>query len=398
MTPPEGLRRDAVTRAGYTVLATWAWFLYGFGAILPLLRAEQGTSRTVMGLHSLALATGGLIAGLTTLALVRRVRRRGAFTVGATLASLGILGLTLAPSPGWSMAAAVVAGTGGSTLLNTAMPALSDHHGSAGAAALSEGNAVAAGVGLLAPLAVGGAVGLGGSWRPAALVMLPLLAVVLFTVRLVPRGTPAVDVPPPPRHHDDRRLPPLFWAYLVMVVTCVGVEFCCVAWSADLLQQRAGMSPGAASIGVTAVVAGMTVGRASVGRLALVHPPRRLTALALGVAVAGWAVVWTSTLPAAGLTGLALTGLGIAGLFPLGAALLLGSVPGQGDQASSRMSVGIAIAAGGGPFALGAVADATSTHTAFLAVPLMIAVAAAALLLATRLVPAEPRRTPADPR
>jgi len=48
------------------------------------------------------------------------------------------------------------------------------------------------------------------------------------------------------------------------------------------------------------------------------------------------------------------------------------------------------VAAGGGPFALGAVADATSTHTAFVAVPLLVAAASVALV--TALATGRPRR------
>jgi hypothetical protein len=68
----------------------------------------------------------------------------------------------------------------------------------------------------------------------------------------------------------------------------------------------------------------------------------------------------------------------------MGADLLFtAATPQLRDRAAGVMSVGIAIAAGGGPFALGALADPTSTHQAFLVVPALMA-AALALLLATR--------------
>jgi MFS family permease len=387
VTRRDGLHRDAVTWAGYTVLSVWAWFLYGFGAVLPLIRAEEGTSRTVMGLHSLAMAGGGLVAGLTTVVVVRRVRRRGAFLIGSGIAAAGIVGLTVGRAPVWTILAALVTGIGGATLLNAATPVISDHHGRNGGAALSEGNAVAALVGLVAPLAIGASVGLGWGWRPPALVLLPLLGVLVLAVRRVPQGVAAMDAGLPPRGKavDDRRMPLVFWPYLGMVMACVAVEFCCVAWSADLLRQRTSMSPGAASAGVTAVVIGMAVGRFSLGRLALALTPRPLMAGALAVTAAGWLVVWLTTDPVVALAGLVLTGLGIAGHYPLGATMLLTSVPGRMDRAAGHMSLGIAVAAGGAPFALGAVADATSTHTAFVAVPILVTLATAALTVATTL-------------
>jgi len=376
-----GIVRDHVTAAGYVVLGTWAWFLYGFGAILPLLRAEEGISHSVLGLHSLALASGGLVSGILAVPLVRRVRRRGCFAIGAGLVCAGVGLLSALHAPALTILAAGVTGIGGSMLVNTAVPALSDHHGGGGgAAAISEGNAFAAGIGLLAPTAVGASVGLGWSWRPAALLVVPLAAALLLLVRRIPLGTPAVDGAAGDRTAaGDGALPALARILLLMVVLCVGIEFCCTAWSADLLRQRTGVSQGVASGGVTAVVAGMAVGRLIVGRLALRHSSRRLLLGALALTAVGWVITWVPTQPVVVIAGLAVIGLGIAAHYPLGAALLYAAAPGQADRVTGRMSLGIAVAAGGAPFALGAVADATSTHTAFLAVPLLVAAASAAL-------------------
>lgn len=384
------LTRDAVTLVGYTAMATWAWFLYGAGAFMPLLRAEQGTSRTVMGLHSLALSLGGLVAGSVTVVVVRRLQRRGTVVLGIAVVSLGALLFLVGTAPALTLSAALIVGTGGSFFLNATIPALAQHHESGGPAVMSEGNAVGATVGLLAPLAVGASVGLGWGWRPALLVTMPLLTVMALALRRIPAGTPAMDTGPPPRGGPARPLPPVFWIYLAMVMACVAIEFCCASWAADLLRQRTGMSPGAASAGLTAVVAGIAAGRFAIGRLARGRAPRVLLAYSLGLTLAGWAVVWTATVPAVALTGLALTGLGISGHYPLGASLIYAAVPGDRDTASGRMSVFIASAAGAAPFALGAVADVTSTHTAFLAVPVLLALATVALTAAVRLAGREP--------
>jgi predicted MFS family arabinose efflux permease len=386
---PPHLQRDQVTHAGYAVLATWAWFLYGFGAILPLLRAEQGTSRAVLGLHSLGLSAGGMVAGALAVPLVRRVHRRGAFLVGGLLAAGGVSAFTLAPIPALTIAAAALTGLGGSILLNTAAASLTDHHGGLGAAVLSEGNAVAAAVGLVAPLAVWAATTLGWTWRPAALVELPLIGVLLLLVRRVPDRTAAIDAGLPPRGQPRRPLVGVFWVLLALLMACVAIEFCCTAWSADLLRQRTGLSAGAASVGVTAVVSGMAVGRFTIGRLALHYTAKLLLMGALALTAVGWAITWLSTSPLPALVGLVVIGLGIAGHYPLAASLTLASVPGQADQASGAMSLGVSAAAGLAPLGLGAVADVTSTHTAFLAVPIFVAVAAGALMLSYR--PARPQ-------
>jgi len=380
-----GLHRDSVTGVGYLVLATWGWFLYGFGSLLPQLGAEQGISRTLTSLHSIALAVGGLIAGFSAVPLVRALRRRGVVLLGCSLAAAGCL--LLAAGGGWTVATlvgALVAGTGGSLLINTAMPTLSDHHGGESAAALAEGNAVAAGTGLVAPLVVGAGIAAGLTWRPAVLLTLPLLLAVVLVLRRQAR-VPALDTVLPPRSEVRRPLPRAVWPVVVLIMSCVGVEFVMAAWSADLLEQRTGMSSGAAAAGVSAVITGMTLGRLVVGRLALRHPPRPLLAGAILLTVAGWAVTWTTTSAPVALAGLLLVGLGIAGHYPMGAELLFTAATRPlRDRAAGFMSVGIAIAAGAGPFALGALADATSTHTAFLVVPVLMAAALALLVLTTR--------------
>jgi len=375
---------DELTVAGFGVLGTWAWFLYGFGAILPLLRDEEGISRSVLGLHSLALAAGGAVSGVLAVPLTRALRRRGSFVVAVVLVCIGVPLLVVLHAPALTIAAAGIVGTGGSMLVNSAVPALSDHHDGGAASVISLANGFAAGVGLLAPSAIGLTVGLGWTWRPAALLTVPLALGVLVLVRRVPRGTPAMDGTPGSAAAAGGPLPAAARVFLLLVVLCVGIEFCCTAWAADLLHQRTGLSTGTASSGVTAVVGGMAVGRVALGRLALRYTSQRLLLIALGVTGAGWLLTWVPTHPALVLAGLVLTGLGIAAHYPLGASLLYAAAPGQADRATGRLSLGIAVAAGGAPFALGAVADATSTHTAFLAVPLLVVAGLAALTASRR--------------
>jgi MFS family permease len=375
------LNRDGITHTGYLVLAAWGWFLYGFGALLPQLGRDQGVSRTVTGLHSLALATGGLIAGWFAVPLVRALHRRGVLRLGGGLVITGCLLLCLGGAFTWaSLISVLVIGTGGSLMVNTANPTLADHHHEHGAAALSEGNAVAASCGLVAPLVVGGGVALGLSWRPAMLLTVPLVIAMLLVLRRQPLGSVALDTQLPPRHQRAAKLPRAFWPASGMLVACVGVEFCVANWSADLLREQVGLSAATAAAGVSAVVGGMTLGRVGTGRLALRHPPRQLLLIALGLSLVGWLWLWLSLTGWAALIALFVTGLGLGAHYPIGASIVFASADRQRDQAAGVLSIGIAVAAGGSPFALGALADATSTHTAFLVVPVLLV--AAVLLLA----------------
>jgi len=72
------LRRDPVTWLVYAQLGAWAYFLYGFSPVVPLLRDEQHVTRGEASLHSLALATGALVAGAVSPYLVRRLGRGNA--------------------------------------------------------------------------------------------------------------------------------------------------------------------------------------------------------------------------------------------------------------------------------------------------------------------------------
>lgn len=378
-----GFVRDALTRAGYATLAGWGWFLYGFGTMLPLLRDEQGVSRTVISLHSIALASGAPIAGAAAVWLARRVGRRRTVLGGCGLVTVGILLLVSAPGPLVSLPAALVCGLGGSALVNTVNPALAEHHGPAGAAALAEGNAVAAATGVLSPIAVGLATSWGLTWRPAIALSLLFLLLVALLVRQVPAGLPALDTRAGDGVTTARgRMPGRFWPLLLTLVCCVAIEFALTTWSPDLLRQQAGMTAGPASFAVTAVLAGMLAGRLLVGRLARNRAAKGLLLAALGLTVAGWLVTWTATAPAVAMAGLVLTGLGIAGHYPLAATLVLGAAEGRGDQASGMMSIGIGLSAGASPFVLAALADRTSTHTAFLVVPVLVVLAVGLLSLA----------------
>jgi predicted MFS family arabinose efflux permease len=385
-------RRDGVTGLGYLQLATWGWFLYGFGSLLPQLGEDQGINRTLTSLHSVTLAVGALVTGFTAVPLIRALRRRGAVVLGGLLVTVGCVLLTAGGA--WTvatLAGTLVAGVGGSLLINTAVATLSDHHdGAESAAALAEGNAIAAAAGIVAPLAVGGGIALGLTWRPAVLLTIPLVACVVLVLRRTD-AVPALDTVLPPRSEARPPLPGAVWPVLGLIMLCVAVEFVLAAWSSDLLRQRTGISPGAAAAGVSAVIAGMTAGRVVVGRLALRQSPQRLLAGAVLLTIAGWAVTWSTTSAPVALAGLVTTGLGIAAHYPMGAELLLrAATPPLRDRAVGVMSIGIGIAAGAGPFLLGALADATSTHQAFLVVPALM-VAALVLLAATAALQASRR-------
>jgi predicted MFS family arabinose efflux permease len=420
------LIRDRVTWLIYLQLVIFATYLYGMSAALPLLRIDQGVSQAVAGLHGTAMAVGGILTGLAIPALTRRFGRRVAIWSGLVIASCGsVLVVVTAALPGTLLGYALASG-GGTITLYVGMSVLSDHHGPAGPAAINEANAVGVTVGIGASylISVLGQSALG--WR-AGILITPILTVLLLVlmgrVRVpahptppdTPSGAPPGDssgappgapsgassggssgAPPgAPAPADAARAPyglP-FHAACAVLFCLVATEFLFNVWAAKLLADQTGMTAAAAATGLTAFTAGVAAGRFAGGRLALRYAPAPLLAASLAVTLVGWTVFWLSGGPIAGYAGLALSGLGVAVQFPLGLSRVIATSGGRPDQAAGRASIWASVAVGVGPFALGAIADVLGTRTAFLLVPLLIALAFAGIVLGSY----GARRAPASP-
>jgi fucose permease len=359
----------------------WGWFLYSFGPVVPLLRQEQGTSRAVAGLHGTALAAGSLLSAAVTLPLVRRLGRRRVMLVACAVVTIGLAILVTGPGPAVTVPAMLVVGLGGALGLNAVNPVLSDHHGDLGAGAIGEANAVASTAGVVAPLGVGLAVALGLTWRGATLLTIPLLvvaSVLLVKAPAVPAFAPTVSTQegahgPPPR---------AFWLAWGVMIACVGTEFCCTFWSADQLRTHVGLGAGPASAAVSALLVGMAIGRFSSVPLTARWSVDRLLIIAITLALAGWALMWTATSIVVALLGLGLLGLGLALQFPLSLVRTMNESGGRPDTANALASIGTGLASGIAPFALGALADQVGAHDGFLLVPALLASAAVLLWLA----------------
>jgi MFS family permease len=364
--------------------ATWGWWLYSFGPAMVLLRDEQGTSRAVASLHGTLLAVGALLAGVLAAPLVQRIGRRRMLATGCAGMAVGISLLVTGPGLAFTLLAALVVGTFGSMAFNMTTPVLTAAHRETAPAAISEANAVAATVGLLAPLGLGAAVAVGWGWRVAAAVG---AAAALLTVTAVVRagGSPAWSTRPVTRAAGRAPFGQSFWATWTAVVACMGVEFASTFWAADLLMTDQGMPPGRAAAAVSALVGGMAAGRWAAALLARRWSAARMLTVALVVACAGWLVMWMAPGPGTAVVGLALLGLGMAWHFPMSISLLMDAAgPGRTDAAAGLASVGAGIASGGAPFLLGALADQVGPHTAFVVVPVLLVVALVGLRVGTR--------------
>ncbi len=370
------LRRDRLTLVTYAQLGIFGYWIYGFGPVVPLLRDEQGTSRAVASLHGSALAIAALVGGALSQWLVRRFGRPRVMWAGTAGLAVGVLALWAArPFPA-TMAATFVAATAGSLLVNGVVATLSGHHGPAGAAAISEANAVAAGVGTVSPLIVGGAVAAGFGWRPGLAVLVLAVAAVALVGWISRDALSTVAVPGSDGGGGSGRLPWPYWLAWASMVVTGSVEVCLNLWAGDELRSHANVSPGVAAAAVSAIVGGMFLGRLAGVRLLLRVAPPRVLLVALAVSALGFTVFWLATTAWLAIAGLLVCGLGNALHYPLAVALAVEHSGGQPDLAAARSAYAMAIGFGLAPLALGWTADRIGTHQAFVLVYLLLAVAA----------------------
>lgn len=367
------LVRDRLTWVIYAQLALWCYFLYGFGPVAPLLRDELGISRTLASLHGTGFAVGGIVGGAVIPALTRRYGRHRLIWGGLTLVSAATVGMFTAHHLALTLTFATLGSFGGSLLVNGVVAALTEHHGTAGPAAISEANAAAATVGLVAPLIVGLAYSVGLGWRVGlVLVIVPTALLAVFA---------GVRAPEPlartvPDGQGSRRLPGTYWLAATSLFATGSVEVCLTLWGSDVLRAHAGVSAGVATAAVSTLIAGMVTGRIIGGRLLLRFRPTRMLLAALGVSAAGFALFWAATVPWPAMVGLFVCGLGVGLHYPLGIGLALAHSDGQPDLAAARASFAVGISFAVAPFALGALADAVGPHTAFLLVPVFLLLSA----------------------
>ncbi|HKE65830.1 MAG TPA: MFS transporter [Micromonosporaceae bacterium] len=401
------LQRDRPTWLIYTQLSVYAYFLYAFAPTVTLLRDEEHVSDAVAGLHGTTYAAGVVVVGLLGARIVARLGRERALWLFLAALCASIAVYASVPSLPVTLVGALVCGGSASGITFAVAAALVERHGSAGPAAMTEANALAAAAGVVGPLAVGGSVSLGYGWRPAVLIVIALIAVLYVCRRAfgdvgdvapmravadsaaVAESAAVVDsaavvhsAAAPPQ---DRRRPPLgrqFWLGCTVVVLCVGVEFCMTLWSAQLLRDRSHATPALAATGVTAIVGGMCVGRALGSRLARRYRVDPLLFAAFAVTAVGFTVFWTATEAAVAFTGLAITGLGMALHYPLALSRAIGAASAYADRASSLVTLGGGFAIGAAPFLLGAIADGVTVRYAFLLVPVLLAAATATLVAA----------------
>lgn len=376
---PAAFNRDLSTWAAYLLLGYFSFLLNGLGPLLPFLRVELELTYAQTSLHSSAFAIGLLVASATAARLGRRVGAGRLLWGGALGMGLGGLLLAAAPTLVWSLLAALVMGTLGSSTLVQVSAVLSQRHGDQRARAITEANAMSSLCGIITPLVIGASVATGLGWR-ATLAAVALLIIPLYgAFRRAPFAPRDAAYSP-----LSRVLPRAYWPYWCLLLLGVAVEFGVIFWAVDFLHGVGGLSRPAAATALSAFLSAMLLGRIAGTVWSARLRPERLLVMSLVLALVGFSTYWLVELPLLRVLGLVITGLGVANLYPLTLSLALSRAPGLEDKASARASLASGLAILVAPFALGVAADLASLRWAQVLIPLLLTGAWLVLYLSQR--------------
>lgn len=402
-----GMHRTPMTWALYGVNGAWASFVYLSGPIARIIADDMGVAVSSAGLIGTALAAGLASASVTGPLAVRRLGRDGAARTGLLVAAVMMVGLAIAPrvlggTAGFAAALLLVwiGGAGGGTALNASTARLSALHPQHSGQAITEANALAAWIGVLSPLLLGAALGVGLGWWVGVMACFGALLAAVAGLVLAgrsdqrtngagapgPRPTiaaadegfegpsPIAQVPEAadPSPITPARLPGVFWVAMLALAAAAGAEFAINFWGSALIEEQTGAATASATASMSAVVAGIAVGRTAGSWTTARLGPHRMLLGGFVVALGGFALLWVATTLALAILGLFVAGLGLATLFPLVLDRGITLSGGQADRAMARSALVLGLAVGGAPFLLGAIGSFASVAVAMLLVPVLL--------------------------
>jgi predicted MFS family arabinose efflux permease len=380
--------RDRFTWLAYLMLAYFAYLQTTLGPLMPFLRSELHLSYTVSGLHLSAFAFGMVLAGIIGDYLVHFWGRKRVFWGGGAGMAAGAILFILGHHAVLTIAGALIMGLPGTLVMIMVQATLSDRHGDRRAIALTESNVAASVFSGLAPVLVGSLQRAGAGWRSALLLGVIGWGALLLTFWREPIPKNVVESPPAARapRPISQKLPAIYWAYWLVVFLGVSVEWCVIFWGADFLETNVGLPKVDASTLMSVFFVAMVIGRITGSRLSRSVSIRTLHPIAVAIALVGFFPFWLAPAAPINIAGLFLAGLGIANLFPLTLSAASSSVlPHQADAASSRITLSAGMAILITPQILGSLADQIGIKNAYSVAAVFLVVAAAAILLASRL-------------
>lgn len=374
---PANFKRDSFfwTIALQTLVVNF--FLGGFGPAQPLLRADQGTSLTIAGLHGTAMGLASILAGLTLPRMTHRFGRANSGWIGLVIFTFGMLALATVQPVQLTILAALVTGYGCSTVINSFVVSLNGHYGEMAPYAVAQANGVASVGYVFGTFTIGTIAQTAPDfWRLGLIVILPV-ALYLFFFRRIKTSepfTPSADGP------QGGKLSLAFWITWCGFVATISTEFATAFWAADLIRNRTSASAAISVIAIMALGTGMGFGRFFGGRL--MHKlslDNQLLAILI-LQLVSFFGIWLSHNLALSLFALLLNGLGISMQFALTSLRLISHSDNRPELAIGKSALAAGLAIGGAPFLLGVLGDSFGISRAYMMVPALIAIAIAIVI------------------
>jgi predicted MFS family arabinose efflux permease len=353
------------------------FYLGGFGPAQPLLRADQGTSLTIAGLHGTAMGIAAICAGLSNSRLVHYFGREKTSWIGMWLFCIGVLMFVSFKPVVFTLTATFLGGMGTSMVINNMVTRLSHHFKQATPLALPQSNGINSVGYVFGTLIVGTLAGTAINWRFGLLLTIPATIILYFFSREKNSDAHDRDI----SVRQSGKLSRTYWIACFGFFICICTEFATAFWAAALLRERVGGTASAATLAIVALGSGMAVGR---WYGAIVLKKLRLDQQLITIIILqfiGFAIFWFSHSIVISLISLFINGLGISMQFALSSLRLIGFSDGRPDLAVGISSLaagsGIAIA----PFVLGVLGDHLGLSRAYLMVPALIVIALSIIIL-----------------
>ena len=369
---PKNFQRDRFFWVVAVQTAIVNFYLGGFGPAQSLLRADQGTSLTIAGLHGTAMGVASIFAGWANPRIAHRFGRSRASWIGLSIFITGLTLFVISPPVYITIPATMITGFGTSVVINTMLTKMSHHYGKAAEVAIPQANGIAS-LGFVIGTALIGTIAIAfpNLWRVGLLLAVPV-ALVLF---LVGREKDQEEHVPDEDGPQGGKLSRSFWIAWVGFIACISSEFAISFWAAALLKERVGSTAAISTVAIVALGTGMGIGRWYGG---LVLKNLKLDTQLLSVIAMqflGFLGFWLSHNMFISLLCLFAVGLGISMQFALSSIRLIGLSDGRPDLAIGRASLAAGIAIAGAPFLLGLLGDNFGISRAYIMVFVLIAIA-----------------------
>ena len=368
----KGFQRDRFFWVVAVQTAVVNFYLGGFGPAQSLLRADQGTSLTIAGLHGTAMGVASIIAGWANPRIAHKYGRSKASWIGLSIFIIGLTLFVVSPPVYITIPATLITGFGVSVVINTMLTKMSGHYGKAAEVAIPQANGVAS-AGFVTGTALIGTIAIAypNLWRLGLLLALPVTLVLFF----VGREKDAEDHVPDSDGPQGGTLSRRFWISWFGFVACISSEFATSFWAAALLKDRVGSTAAISTVAIVALGTGMGIGR-WYGGLALKNLKLDTQLLSIiALQFVGFLGFWLSHNMFISLASLFAVGMGISMQFALSAIRLISLSDGRPDLAIGRASLAAGTAIAGAPFLLGILGDNFGISRAYIMVFVLIAIA-----------------------